>query len=96
MAFLSSTMELRQAWDRPSQEEESLNLAWLTIQDASTEPTGAFPMEATLGPSSAADPREPSSLSSSQKRKFHEEEENPEERQRRERREQNREYKRAS
>ena len=70
MAFLSSTMELEQAWDWPSQEEESLNLAWLTIQDASTEPTGAFPMEATSGPSSAAGPQEPSSSSSSRKRKI--------------------------
>ena len=96
MAFLSSTMELEQAWDWPSQEEESLNLAWLTIQDASTEPTGAFPMEATSGPSSAAGPQEPSSSSSSRKSKIDEVEETPEERQRRERREQNQGYKQAS
>ena len=89
-------MELEQAWDWPSQEEESLNLAWLTIQDASTEPTGALPMEATSGPSSAAGPQEPSSSSTSRKRKINEVEETPEEGQRRERREQNRGYKQAS
>ena len=68
MAYLSSSMEFEQAWDWPSQEEESLDLAWLTIKDASAEPTGAIPMEATGGPSNAvslAGPQEPSSSTAS-------------------------------
>ena len=96
MAFLSSTMQLEQAWDQPSPDEESLDLAWLQIQDASAEPTSAVPMETTSGSSSVAGPQEPSSLSSGRKRKINEVEETPEERQRRERRELNWGYKQAS
>ena len=82
-----------------SQEEDFLDLAWLTIKDASAEFSSAVSMEATRGPSNAVSatvPQEPSSSSSGWKRKIGQVEKTTEERQSRERRKQNQVYKEAS
>ena len=71
MVYLCSFMEFEQAWDQPSPEEESLNLAWLTLKVAREEPSapgdempyGSVLVEATGGPSNSVSregPREPS------------------------------------
>ena len=72
----------------------------VTIKDASAEPTGAVPMEATGGTSNSVSregPREPSSSTTSgRKRKIDEVKEATEERRKRERGERDRGYKQAS